>query len=300
MFLSFTVTMMVSKVAFTQSYKTQQNEILAYNIFCNGLIGGIGGIINKDADDKWHEAFLKNFGKGCLGGLVKYSSKKQAWHLQNPDKNYLAIPNRLYYFLGHSMVMNASKNKGIFDTYYCNLFGTDIRWNLNKKDSGLNTTFQVRLSLMSIGSFIQLALEKNKFNLHKSLEMGLFYFDLKPNYPTHGANIGSVSGIARFNSIAIGRNLLNGMRFDDAVPHEVIHVYQNYDFFPITNFYYGRYFKNKLSQLNWYNTISRFVIADIDVLYFKTAYYFQPQPTYYKNFFEYEAEHFSGRNYLNR
>jgi len=276
-----------------QTYRTQQNQLLAYNIISNGLMGGIGGMINKPKEVKWHKAFLNNFGKGCLGGLVKYSAKRNTRYQANENFNFLALPNRLFFFAGHSMVMNAALNKKVFDTYYLNLYGADIRY--QRKDNN-KPPFHVKLSLMSVVSFVDFTIQKHTFDLYRSLEMGIFYFDMDPDYQLDGV---LVDGIAGNNTIGIKKHS-NQWTVSNVIPHEIVHVYQVYDFFPITNIYYSEYLEKPLSKYGFYTKLQKYMAFDFDAAYFSAAYLFQPVPAHYKNFFEFEAEHFSSRNYIKR
>ena len=37
-------------------------------------MAGVGGVINKKPGEKFFLVFIKNFGKGCIGGAVKYTA----------------------------------------------------------------------------------------------------------------------------------------------------------------------------------------------------------------------------------
>ena len=281
-----------------QTYRSQQNQILAYNIISNGLMGGIGGMINRAPNEKWHKAFLKNFGKGCLGGLVKYSAKSQTYYLRDPRNEYLALPNRLFFFAGHSMVMNASKNKGLFDTYHCNLLGVDMRWNIKNKEAE-QKAFQARISLMTLGDVISTHAYGGKLDIYKSLEMGFFYFTM--NRANLDRMVGEYNAAGTgFNTITFLDDKTNPWQVYHYIPHEMVHLYQSYDFYPITNFYYSRFIEKKLSKKEWYKKYKRVFVTDLDMLYFGVSYLLQPQPLHYRNFFEFEAEHFHSRNIVPR
>lgn len=281
------------KTSLGQNYRAQQNQLFAYNILTNGLMGGIGGVINKPIGEKWYSAFISNFGKGCLGGLVKYSAKSQTWYLRSQQNNFLMIPNRLFFFAGHSMVMNASKHKGLFDTYYLNMLGADIRWNIKKTEN--LKPLQVRLSLQTLGSFALMAIEGGKLDFYRSLEMGQYYFIADTNF----VNSLNTDAYAGFNTMAVRNAIYHGGR-PNPIPHEIIHTYQGYDFFPITSFYYDRFLEKKIMKIKWCKSLSKYIVLDIDDFYFITAFFLQPEPQHYGNFFEFEAEHFAGRYYIYR
>lgn len=284
----------LSKIGLGQNYRTQQNQVFAYNILSNGLMGGFGGLINKPVNEKWYKAFITNFGKGCLGGLVKYSAKSQIWYLGNQNNNFLILPNRLFFFAGHSMVMNASKHKGLLDTYYLNYLGMDIRWNIRKEEN--IKPLQVRLSVQTLGSYFYMKNDNSKLDFYRSLECGQLYFVPDTNF----MNSINADGYAGFNTIAIRDRPYNFLKYRNPLPHELIHTYQGYDFFPLTSLYYDRFLEKKIMNIKWCKKLSKYIVLDTDDFYFITAFLLQPEPQYYRNFFEFEAEHFASRNYIKR
>ena len=64
-------------------YRAQQNQVLITNVLSNGLMAGIGGVIHKKKGEKFFPVFLKSFGKGCVGGMVKYTAKYQTHFFSN-------------------------------------------------------------------------------------------------------------------------------------------------------------------------------------------------------------------------
>lgn len=272
--------------AFSQSYQSQQTQIFAYNILLNGLIGGIGGAINKKDNEKRMLAFGKNFLKGSLGGLIKYTAKYETYYLGYNNKPYLAKPNRLLYYLGYSFVYNASLNRNLFHSYHCQFYGVNFEFEFKEK-------FHVnsRLSMLSTYFFIDFITRGYRLDLYKSLEYGLFFFDLKNNTVLRGIEI---SGTGGHNVIAIEQN--NGYYNYNVIPHEFIHTYQKPDYFTISNFF-SKPFKNIKSRKT-YTILSKYVYLDID--YMQLIYWFQPKPIHYNNFYEFEAAHFSKRQYIAR
>ena len=273
-----------------QTYKHQQYEIFAVNILSNGFIGGVGGVINKSEDEKILPVFLRNFGKGCLGGLIKYTSKSYSNYLNYPDNTFYAPINRMHFFLGHSIVMNASMNKKMLETYYFNYLGINFQF-FPKKEVN---KFQARISAASLLSFASFAIRGHDFDFFKSLEYGLFYFNLKEGYKQNGFY---PYGLAYHNSIAIKEYQKAPYYF--IIPHELVHTYQFYDFYPLGNYYKEK--ANKyLNNYSIYNFLSKYISLDHEAIYHSILYEIQPEPIYYRNYFEYEAEHFSSRKYIKR
>jgi hypothetical protein len=184
--------------------------------------------------------------------------------------------------------MNASLNQKLLSKYYCNLYGIDMVMNFEDR----NTKFlNARLSLATVGGFALFLAAGHRWDLYKSLEYGLFYFHLNPDEKRYG-------GFATFNSIAIGK-YPTGSTFYSVIPHEFIHTYQYYDFHPVSNLYTPA-MKPTYERLGMYRTLSKYVKLDYEVWFQNVLYLAQPKPRYYKNFFEWEAEHFSRRGYIQR
>lgn len=280
------------KLTYSQNYQSQRNELLAYNVFSNGLISGIGGVIHKKKGEKFFPVFIKSFGKGCLGGLIKYSAKSQTYTFRNSQFNILAPVNRAYFFLGHSISMNASRNEKMLSNYYCNFYGVNFHYDhFAKKGERINS----RLSLGTVASILNFSLiKKHKLDFYKTLEFGEFYYDLKPNTIHNGIPI---SGLAGYNVMAIEK--YNGFPRTSVIPHELIHNYQYYDFFSISSFY-EKPLNKILDKSSFYKKVTKYIDFDYEQMFFTFAYIMQPKRTYYKNFFEFEAEHFSSRRFIER
>ena len=167
-------------------FRAQQNQVFALNVLSNGLMAGIGGVIHKKKGEKFFPVFFKSFGKGCLGGVVKYTAKYQTHYFSSPRFNMLLPLNRAYFFLGHSITMNASRNEKILSNYYCNFYGVNFHYN-HKAEKG--EKFSSKLSLGSTVALATFFAEGNRLDLFKTLEFGQFYFDKsstsKRNYCCH-------------------------------------------------------------------------------------------------------------------
>lgn len=92
--------LLLTKISLGQDYKAQQNKILFYNVISNGIVGGVGSLLNASNGDRNFKTFITNFGKGCLGGIIKYSAKRQTYNLHWSRLTFLAPINRAHYFFG--------------------------------------------------------------------------------------------------------------------------------------------------------------------------------------------------------
>jgi hypothetical protein len=149
----------------------------------------------------------------------------------------------------------------------------------------------VRLSLVTVGAFTSFLIRGHRFDLYKSIEYGIFYFHMNPH-------ITKYAGFTTFNCIAIGDNKA-GVPLYSVIPHEMIHSYQSYDYFPISNLYTPA-MKVKYEKFKLYNVLSKYFRLDYEAAFQGALYEIQPTPKYYKNFYEFEAQHFDTRAYIKR
>ncbi len=281
-----------STQCYSQDYRKQQNEILVFNVLSDGLISGVASTFNKKEDEKFLPVFARNFGKGCLGGLVKYMAKYQTFYLKSQQNIHMAPVNRALFFLGHSMSQNASMNERLLENYYFNLYGLNFNYSPYREKGD---RFKTRLSIGTLASVIYLYGRGDRIDFYKTLEYGQFYLDLNDEANFQGNLIG---GRAMYNAFSIRTNG-NGAAAQHVVPHELIHTYQNYNYFGVSSIYRKR-LETVLNKSKIYQIVTRFVDLDYEPLFFTTAYQLQPEPRYYRNFFEYEAQHFSTRMYIDR
>ncbi len=269
-----------------QLYEKQRNGILIHNVLSNALISGIGGAINKKEGQKLHHAFFSNFLKGMAGGLIKYSAKYNVYVLNNQALGFYAPINRLQFFVGHSITMNAAHNRKFLQTFYCNFYGIDLRYN-DPRTEGLSA----RISLATVLQSAYFAANGDKLNLFRSLEYGLLFFESSGSRLPSQAQAG-FNAVAFHNSPAVPIDL-------GVLPHELVHTYQMYDYFGIAAMY-NEAEQKFLHRSKFYQNFSKIFVADYEVLFFTAAYLLQPQPRYFNNFFEFEAHHFQTRSFLRR
>lgn len=263
-----------------QSYDKQRTRVFLVNSLSNAVIGGIGGAINHKHSEKWHTAFARNFLKGGAGGMVKYTAKYQVYNLSFPQFSMFAPIDRMWFFLGHSMVMNAAYNRPLLERLYCNFYGVDIRY-----DSKAEHKVQARASLATLEGLVEYAAMGYELNLYRTLEYGIFMFDARGNklLPYYGQ--------ARFNCVVLREYPGLGN-----LPHEMVHVYQLYDYFPVASFY-DKKARSWYESKKLYKSLSKYVTLDHESLFMTVLYLpqFRKPPHYYKNYFEFEAEHFGTR-----
>jgi hypothetical protein len=287
-FFSVILVVMLFVKTSAQSYDAQRTQVFVTNIVSNALMAGIGGAINRHEGEKIYKVFAKSLLKGVAGGLVKYSAKSQVSSFHTTLNQQWMILNRLYFFAGHSMVLNAAYNRRIFHTYYCNLFGVEIKYNQAEK-------LKARLSVATMGCALYFASRGMELNLYRSLEWGIFYFNALPQrFPPLS------DGMAAFNTVAFyDPNRTQPFAIHSAVPHELVHTFQHYEYFALSSFY-DTPLRKKYKDNKTYNLFNRYIVLDYEVLFFTAAYLTQTKPAHFKNYYEFEAEHFSFKREVKR
>lgn len=272
-----------------QSYQKQQRGLLLYNVGIGAVIGGVGGLINKKKDEKWHEAFLKNFAFGSLGGLVSYHAKYLTYESARSKHYALNHLNRAYYFVGYSLINNASRNEPVWSRYTFQLYLLNLDVHFTKKP-----TFQPRISMASLLYTGRYLVTGHRISLNKSWRYGVVFFDRGPELEKHiafGASnlIGALDGY---------ENLYDDPSF--VIPHEMVHTYQFADFYSLSNF--ARPLYPKVQDKKGIQFLNKYFYFDVP--YTHLAYTIQnltqPPPVHYNNFFEYEAQSFASRQYIQR
>jgi hypothetical protein len=273
-----------------QSFHQQTRQVFAYNILLNGLVGGIGGVINKSKEEKFLKVFGRNFLKGSLGGLITYTAKYEVYRLRNPEKYWVAPLNRAFYYLGNSFVYNASLNRSLFSAYRCQfyLFNFDIHF---------KGKFRIvpRISLLSVASVSAFFIFGDHLSFNKSIKYGVFYFNQNKK------NLKTRMGLGLNNAIEITPYPLNVYGYDgdswryEMIAHEMIHTFQFPDYISISNF--TRKSFQGMKSKDGYKRWSKYFF--LDGPFFPLLYVLYPTPNYF-NFFEYEADHFSTREFIDR
>lgn len=192
--------------------------------------------------------------------------------------------------MGQSIVSNASKNKPILHEYNANFYGFNFTISKKKK-----RRLEVKLSLTSLIYNCSYLLRNAKLDFYKSLEHGVFTYSMDSAASEFG---GKYIGIGGFNALIIAKHK-NGEYISGVLPHEIVHTYQHYDLFPISNFYQKR-IDNYYDDSKYYKLFTKYLDLDYEALFHVMLYNSQPTPKYYKNYFEFEAEHFNRRKYIER
>ena len=244
---------------------------LGYNLLLNGLIGGIGGMINKPKTVKPWKAFSANFIKGMGGGAVCFIAKRTLPLIRNHfDYGVAYWANRMLFNVGNSIVFNASLSKNIFDTLYFEYYGINLAYRpVTKK-------IQAKLSLAtSLMLAAQIGVFKGDIDWSRSLKYGAFFFDM-------GEEMYRISGGDKTGENAAGGFAMQNMFYIDpklspderskTIIHELLHTYQFLDYTTARHFFKPLYDSLVFKKGNFMDRVSKYVLFDLP--YFFVPYSF--------------------------
>lgn len=285
--LATTVVVSYSLDGFTQ-VKNQEATVLLYNVAFAGITSGIGSCINKPKQIKWHKAFLTGFWQGSIGGALNYSAKKTL-HLVYKNKSIgYALPATLLNAAGYSIMENAALHKPFLENWTLD-YGP-LRVNFSTKSMA---DFKVRLLPESIYAVVDLS-RSGKFDLGTSLLTGTISFKSK------GAIYLQNTGLY-YDGYSNGRAFIYT---DDGyadkyhiVSHELTHYYQYRDY-QIFNTWL-KPIGNRVNSPIINKVFSKYIYLDIPYFWpFYNLAGLRSGSSYYRNFYEFEAERFSTNSYV--
>lgn len=253
-----------------------------YNIGLGSVFGGVGAVINKNPDDKIGATFLNGFWKGAIGGYLIYESKNLVGRIPEKERWEYSWAAKLVNSAGTSIVENAASNRGFLEQWHLNI-------GFNRIEFYTKNQFKVKYKIMPV-SFIltSITATKTKFEFSRSLQTGEFIFSDK-NLIENREWAAYVLG----NVMVIDDNYINDYF---VFAHEIIHIYQYYDYNFINSFTL-KPFSHWGEKSSTFNTIENLFYIDIHgpVLTILKRMGGSQKDCYFDNFFEYEAEFFAHR-----
>ncbi len=264
--------------SFSQDTKT---EMALYNIGINSVFSGIGALINKKPNEKWHKVLLKGMGQGAFGGYIIYESKNLIGNISSKKSWEYSWYGKLLNSAGTSIVENASSNRNFWEQWHLNIGFNRIEFHTKGK-------FRIKYKIMPVSLYLTVSTAiGNKFEFERTLQTGEIIFS-GSNLSGNGID---ARGIARGNILLIDQRSLNQY---DLISHEIIHIYQYYDY----NFV-NTYFNKPIDR--WNNNSKTFKFLN-DIFYWdlqgpilRGLYLYENlnRNCYYDNFFENEAGFYS-------
>jgi len=279
--MKYSILLITFLICFKISAQKNDSEAIAYNVGLGSFFGGVGAIINKDKNQKWHKAFLKGLWQGALGGYVVYESKKRVYDFSRTKDYKYAWASKILYSAGNSIIENAASNKNFWAKWHITIGFNRIEFNTQKK-------FKIKYQLLpfSLFSAIQTS-TKGKFDFKTSIKTGFLIFK------TTNTNIfpEGFDGFTFRNSILL---LDSGEKFFVVLPHEMIHTYQEEDFQFINTFFIKT--KEKFLKNTFLKKIDKYIYFDGNTFLNGWLYNIERSgKCYYNNFFEQEANFYSLR-----
>lgn len=268
------VSLLTSK-SFSQNSKLEYG---LYNVSLSGFVGGFGALINKEKNEKPVKVFANGFWKGSIGGTMIHLSKISAGEIGRKNDYSYSWLAKINNSLGTSFVENATLNRPIFSNINVNLFG------FNRIELGLESHLKIKYKLMPVSFLMSTyAIATSKFEFNISIKTGELVFSsnriISTNY--RGYTIGT--------TIVMNSNFIDNKK---TFSHELIHVYQYYDYAFVNDFLDKPI--NKLKSKSHFLSKHDFLYFDLQAPLLFSLYSIEKSKSkYYDNFFEKEAGFYS-------
>ncbi|TRX48050.1 hypothetical protein FNH22_29740 [Fulvivirga sp. M361] len=268
----------------SNEFRNQRAQLAVFNIGFNGLIGGVGRLINNEENISGFQAFTKGFYQGAIGGAISHIGLSLTHQIQKQQNISYAWPARLVNSFGTSIIQNSAEGRRMFDRLHLNLFVTRLEYYPYQK------RFTGRLFTSSIYGI--LVVGKNaKFNLKKSLQTGILYFESSQSFSLPGLG---ASGLATGQVSSIGMNTdLTQDDFYNVYAEETAHILQ-FDRKVGGNAILSKANKKLSNVSKVYNSLSKYIYFDLNGPLFWLGYKLAGT-THNCNFFEQEAVNYSYR-----
>lgn len=267
---------------------SQNNDTQAavYNVALGSVFSGVGALINKKPNDKWHKTLLKGMGQGAVGGYVIFESKRMLRNVQEKKKWEYSWASKFINATGTSIVENASSNRPFASQWHMN-FGF-LRLELETKEK---IKLKPKIMPIALTKFIIIAIN-NKFEFKRSSQTGEFIFST-----TNKKMFGDFSGYSTGSSILLANSEVMSRK---TLSHEIIHNYQHQDY-NFVNTYLNKPFEKLNEKSKTFNTLNKYFYWDLQNIVLYGLNLFENRNydinKYYDNFLEHEAGYYSDTLY---
>jgi hypothetical protein len=268
---------LLSNKSFSQNTKT---EMAVYNIGINSVFSGIGALINKKPNEKWHKVLLKGMGQGAFGGYLIYESKNLIGNISNKKSWEYSWYGKFVNSAGTSIIENASSNRNFWEKWHIN-FG------FNRVEFHTKGKFKIKYRIMPISLILTASAFVNsdaRFEFKRTIQTGEFIFSTdNPKYE---------SGASTFGNIIVFTN--DRLNDYSLFSHEIIHIYQYYDY-NYVNTYFNKPFERLQNNSNTFKSLNKIFHWDLQAPILRGLYLYENlnRNCYYDNFFENEAGFYS-------
>lgn len=261
--------------------QSSNSEMALYNIGLGSIFSGVGALINKKPNEEWHKVLLKAMGQGILGGYLIYESKNLIGKIEQKQSLEYSWYGKLVNSAGTSIVENASSNRNFWEKWHLNI-------GFNRLEFYTNNKFKIKYKIMPVSLVLTVySAIGNKFELERTIQTGEIIFS---NSDISGNRI-SARGVANGNILVLNNNSLNEL---DLYSHEIIHIYQYYDY-NFVNTYLNKPFDNWKSKSDTFDKMNDLFYFDMQGAVLRPLYLLENgnRNCYYDNFFENEAGFYS-------
>ncbi|SKB35112.1 hypothetical protein SAMN05660776_0629 [Salegentibacter holothuriorum] len=270
-----------NQISYSQANKTSDSKEFFYNISIGAVIGAIGALINKKADQKIGEILIKGSSQGALGGYITFESKRIIRFAQREEDWRFFWVAKLINAGGISIKENAALNRDFWKKWHINIGFSRIEFDLENQ-------FKVRYKVMPIAFVYTIGIaSQTRFELEKTIKTGEFIFSSDTNRFVETNSVG----------IALPGNIVlyepNKDNFG-TLSHEIIHLYQSNDFSQFEAFLDKPL--NKInSKGNLFSEINKYIHYDFRYIPLQLSYIIEMNRSkyYYANFLEREAGYYS-------
>lgn len=265
----------------------QERAAFLYNISLGGFTSAIGSVINKPKGSDWKKAFLRGLWQGGVGGLVDYSGKKTLGLINSDQKIIYALPATIIHSAGTSIIENAALNEPFLQNW-------NFAYGFVRIDFSLKHKKEIKIRLLPESVYATIINQRlGKFDVLTSLLTGTIVFK-NPNFFIE-LNGQDYLGYSLGRSFVYVNNYTNN-KFH-TIAHELVHIFQYKEFQVLNTWVKPLEKKIKSPQLQ--TLFSKYIYFDMPYAFglYELEGRFK-SPRYYRNFFEFEAEHFSTNSYV--
>jgi hypothetical protein len=274
----------ITAIFLFSNYSNGQNsnsEMALYNIGLGSVFSGIGALINKKPNERWDKVLLKGMGQGALGGYLIYESKILIGKIEREQSLEYSWYGKFVNSAGTSIIENASSNRNFWEQWHLNI-------GFNRLEFYTKDKFNVKYKIMPVSLYLTATTAiGNKFELERTLQTGEIIFS--------GSNISAnnidARGVARGNILLFDQRSLNQY---DLYSHEIIHIYQYYDY-NFVNTYLNKPYESWRNKSKTFSKITDLFYLDAQGAVLRPLYLLENgnRNCYYDNFFENEAGFYS-------
>ena len=263
----------------THYAQSNDTEMALYNVGFASVFSGVGALINKKPDEKWHKVLLKGIAQGVAGGYLIFESKRLIGKIESKRAWEYSWYAKFVNSAGTSIVENAASNRNFYDVWHFNI-------GFNRLELDTRDQLKLKYKLMPVSFFITAySAIRWDFEWERTLQTGEFIFsgDVLNDFNYNGFVLGNIS--------VFDKNKINNY---DTFSHEFIHIYQYYDF-NVFNTYLTTTLKKFRFNSKTFDKLSNYLYYDLQASVLEPLYFLQNQniDCYYDNFFENEAGYYS-------